>query len=297
MIVIRRLNVSIALIFIACSAPALAGEGLFSRVYTTDTTPEGHYELEQVVRERAGRAFGSYDATDLNTEVEYGVTDKFQVAGYLNMLRMNADGAPDDDDPNGVTGFSRHRFELQSISAEFIYRFFSPYETDGWGLAAYVEPAYMFHDQHNGLKYAGGTFEGETRLMVQKNFLDDRLILAYNLVLEFETIQFSGDTDRNNELDWNNEFGATYRFAPGWYSGFEFRNHNEYGNFDFHEHSVFWVGPVVHFGGEKFWATLGWLRQINGSPGIDEDGKNIGKELFLRSHELNEVTFKLGVPF
>ncbi|MEE3623544.1 DUF6662 family protein [Nitrospirillum sp. BR 11752] len=279
------------------SIPASAGEGLFSRVYTTDTTPAGHYEVEEIIRQREGRAYGSYNATDLDTEVEYGVTDKFQVAGYLNMTRMDAKNAPDDDDPNGVTGFTRNNFAVQSIAGEFIYRFFSPYETDGWGLAAYVEPAYMFHDQHNGLRYGGGTFEGETRLMLQKNFLDDRLILAYNLILEFETIKFAGDPDRNSELDWNNEFGVSYRFASNWFGGLEFRNHNEYGNFDTHEHSVFWVGPVLHYGGERFWATLGWLRQVAGNPGHDEDGNYIGGNLFLRSHELNEVTFKVGVPF
>lgn len=279
------------------STHAFAGEGLFQRTYTTDTTPEGHYEIEQMVREREGRAFGHYDATDFVSEVEYGVTDKFQIAGYLNTLRMNAKGAPDDDDPLGVTGFTRHSFSLQSVSAEFIYRLFSPYENqDGWGLALYFEPAYMVHDMHNGLNYAGGTMEFETRAIVQKNFFDDRLILAYNLTLEAETIRFAGNPDRNSELDWNNEFGITYRFMPNWFGGFEFRNHNEYGNFTVHEHSVFWMGPVLHYGGENVWATLGWLRQVGGTPGYDEDGNYIGGNLFLRSHELNEVTFKVGVP-
>jgi hypothetical protein len=279
------------------ASPVWAGEGLFSRVYTTDTTPEGHFEVEQIVREREGRAFGHYDATDFKTELEYGVTDNFQVAGYLNFNRMHATGAPDDDDDNGVTGFTRHHTAVQGVSAEFVYRLFSPYENkNGWGLALYLEPEYNFHDLHNGLKYTktGGV---EARVLLQKNFLDDRLIMAYNLVLEAETIRFAGRPDRNSELDWNNEFGATYRFASNWYGGLEFRNHNEYGNFKKHEHSVYWAGPVVHYGGQHVWATLGWLRQFAGKPGYDEDGNDIGDELFLRSHERNEVTFKLGVPF
>jgi hypothetical protein len=299
MTILKRVRAA-AMLFgsVACAAPAFAGEGLFSRVYTTDTTPAGHFELEQTVREREGRAFGHYDATDFRTEIEYGVTDKFQVAGYFNTNRMHATGAPDDDDVNGQTGFTRHNFGVQSVSAEFIYRFFSPYETkNGWGLAVYIEPEYDFRDLHNGLKYHGGTVEGEARILLQKNFLDDRLILAYNLALEFETIRFKGRPDRNGELDWNNEFGATYRFAPNLFAGMEFRNHNEYGNFNTFEHSVFWIGPVVHYGGEKAWATLGWLRQFHGNPGYDEDGNNIGKNLFLRSHEKNEITFKVGVPF
>lgn len=280
------------------ATPALAGEGLFSRLYTTDLTPGGHFELEQVVREREGRAFGHYDATDFRTELEYGITDDLQASLYINTNRQHATRTSDDDDFNGATGFTRHNFNLQSISTEFIYRALSPYKSkNGWGLAFYIEPEYDFHDLHNGLKYAPGTFELETRVILQKNFMDDRLILAYNLVLEAESIRFAHRPDTNSELDWNNEAGITYRFAPNLFAGAEFRNHNEYGNFKKHEHSVYWAGPVVHYGGQKFWATLGWLRQFAGNPGRDDDGNDIGGNLFLRSHELNEVTFKLGVPF
>ncbi|MBV8971264.1 MAG: hypothetical protein JO290_03120, partial [Sphingomonadaceae bacterium] len=264
----------------------------------TDLTPAGTFEFEQLVRDRDGRAFGHYDAQDFRTELEYGVTDNFQAALYVNTNRMNASGAPDDDDPNGATGFTRHNFTLQSVSTEFIYRAISPYKSkNGWGLAFYLEPAYDFHDLHNGLTYAGGTFELEGRVIVQKNFLQDRLVAVYNLTLEGESIRFSGRPDRNSELDWNNEIGVSYRVAPNWFVGGEFRNHNEYGNFDTHEHSVFWAGPVVHYGGRRAWVTLGWLRQFAGNPGYDDDGRNIGGNLFLRSHELNEITFKVGIPF
>ncbi len=296
---LTRLAMAGAAALLSLSAsPAIAGEGLFSRLYTTDTTPKGTFEIEQVVREREGRAFGHYDATDFRTELEYGVTDDLQVAGYLNLNRMHATGAPDDDDDLGKTGFTRHNFTVQSVSAEFIYRVISPYKNkNGWGLAFYLEPAYDFHDLHNGLKYAPRTMELEARAIVQKNFLDDRLIIAYNLVLEAETIRFAGNPDRNSELDWNNELGASYRFKPNWYAGLEFRNHNEYGNFKKHEHSIFWAGPVLHYGGEKFWATLGYLRQFAGSPGYDDDGDFIGGGLFTRSHEKNEITLKVAFPF
>ena len=280
------------------AGPALAGEGLFSRLYTTDLTPARTFEFEQLVRDRDGRAFGHYDAQDFKTELEYGVTDNFQASLYLNTNRMHATGAPDDDDVNGATGFTRHNFTLQSVATEFIYRVVSPYKSpSGWGLAFYVEPEYDFHDLHNGLTYAPGTVELETRAIVQKNFLDDRLVFAYNLVVEAERIHFSGRADTHSELDWNNELGVTYRVAPSLFVGGEFRNHNEYGDFIHHDHSVFWAGPVVHYGGRRVWATLGWLRQFAGNPGYDDAGASIGGTLFLRSHELNEITFKVGVPF
>ncbi|HUO57813.1 MAG TPA: hypothetical protein VMV05_06515, partial [bacterium] len=75
-------------------------------------------------------------------------------------------------------------------------------------------------------------------------------------------------------------------------------NHNEYGDFTKHEHSVFWIGPAVHYGGQDFWVTLGVLGQVYGDPnGVDENGTFIGTGLFLRSHEQWEVTAKVGVPF
>ena len=288
------------LVFLLCTScftlPAHAGETMFSRAYTTDTVPEGHFEIEQLARFRDQRSMGTYNALDLRSELEYGLSNKLQAALYVNSGYIHAKGAPDDDDPNGATGFDRTKWFLQGISAEFIYRVMSPY-TDPFGLAFYIEPEYQFTDLHNGLAY-NHTFGIEYRAIFQKNFLDDRLIFVYNLVLETEAISFKDDPTYNSELDWNNEIGVSYRFMPNWFAGLEGRNHNEYGNFNTHEHSVFWVGPVLHYGGPKMWATLGWLEQVYGSPsGIDENGTFIGHDLFLRSHERHEITFKVGIPF
>ena len=273
-----------------------AGEGLFSRVYTVETVPQGHGEIEQLVRNRDGRSIGEYSAFDFKTELEYGIRDNLQVAFYFNTGTQDARHAPDDDDPNGATGFTRHNAYVQSISTEFIYRVLSPVK-DGIGLAFYLEPEYDFYDLHNGLKYDGSA-ELEFRILLQKNFFDDQLILAYNLIAEAETIRFKDKPERNSELDFNNEIGLSYRFAANWYAGLEARNHNELGNFHHHEHSVYWAGPALHYGGQRFWVTFGVLRQVYGDPsGVDENGTPIGDHLFLRSHEKWEYTLKMGVPF
>ena len=277
-------------------ATIFAGESYFGRTYTTETVPAHHFELEQLVRNRTGRAFGSYSAFDLRTEFEYGVTDQFQAALYLNTGAINASGAPDDDDPNGATGFSRKKIFIQGISTEFIYRVLSPF-SDPIGLAFYIEPEIQFHDQHNGLEY-DKSFSAEYKIIIQKNFLDDQLVFAYNMTAEIEFIRFKGEDGRKGELDWNHELGGTYRFAPNWYGGLEFRNHNEIGDFITHEHSIFWGGPTFHYGGASVWATLSILRQLYGAPnGTDSNGTLIGNNLFLRSHEAWEITAKVGVPF
>lgn len=281
---------------IPVATPAWAGEGLFSRVYTSETVPAKHWELEQAVRNRSGRSFGHYSAFDFKTEFEYGITDNFQGALYINTGHISADGAPDDDDVNGATGFTRHNTFLQSISLEFVYRVWSPV-MDPIGIAFYFEPSYDFHDLHNGLKY-DKTLETEYRLLLQKNFFDDQLIVAYNAVAEIEFVRFDGQETWRGELDFNNEIGASYRFAANWYAGLELRNHNELGDFKHHEHSVFWAGPAIHYGAANFWATLGLLAQFSGNPnGTDDNGTFIGSHLFLRSHERYETTAKFSFPF
>ncbi len=281
------------------SSSALAGEGFFSRVYTTETVPEGHFELEQTLRSRSGRAYGEYNAVDSKSEFEYGVTDKFQAAFYLNTQYLHAKGAPDDSDPAGDTpaGFNSNGFNLQSISLELIYRVLSPI-SDPVGLAFYVENSYDFHDIHDALREYPG-WETEFRIMLQKNFDDDKIIIAYNLGLEIEFFRYADQLELwNGEFDLNNELGVTYRVANNLYFGWEFRNHNEVGNFYTHDHSLIWTGPAIHYGGQKAWGTLGVLKQIWGAPnGLDDNGSFQGDSLFLHSHENWEITAKIGFPF
>ena len=276
---------------------ANAGEGLFSRAYTVETEPEGHFELEQLVRAREGRAFGTYHAYDLRSEVEYGVTDKFQIALYVNSGYINAKDAPDDDSlPEGQNNFSRTRFELQGVTFEMIYRILNPI-TDGIGLALYLEPEVNFADLHNGLQYSL-SMGNEYKVILQKNFFGDQLITVLNTGVETEFIRFRNQDGWRGELDFNTEFGITYRVASAWYAGLEFRNHTELGDFVNHEHSIYWAGPVAHYANEKWWATLGLLAQVYGVPsGHDDQGNLVGNDnLFLRSHERYELTFKAALP-
>jgi len=166
------------------TASAFGGEGLFSRTYTTETVPATHWELEQMIRNRSERSFGEYSAFDFSTEFEYGITNNFQMAVYLNSGFVHAKGAPDDDDPNGATGFSRDRTFLQGISTEFIYRIFSPV-TDAVGLALYFEPEVYFNDPHNGLTQVGATCSTSFRVSRFRALLRD----ATELFLEHGGVQ------------------------------------------------------------------------------------------------------------
>ena len=66
------------------SASARADEPLFGYVYTTDLLPKGKWEFEQWITGRYKQSQGRYLGLPMRTELEYGVADNFQIAGYLN---------------------------------------------------------------------------------------------------------------------------------------------------------------------------------------------------------------------
>jgi hypothetical protein len=70
--------------FLLGTSAARAHESIFAWTYTTDLTPKGDGEFEQWVTARWEKEHGSYSVIDFREEFEYGVTDNFQVALYLN---------------------------------------------------------------------------------------------------------------------------------------------------------------------------------------------------------------------
>ena len=61
---------------------AHADENLFAYTYTADTIPKDAVEFNSAITNRWDKGRGKYYAADLDFELEYGVTDKFQIAGY-----------------------------------------------------------------------------------------------------------------------------------------------------------------------------------------------------------------------
>ncbi|MFZ1990177.1 MAG: DUF6662 family protein [Alphaproteobacteria bacterium] len=297
-----------ALLAVGAAAAAHADEALFGYVYTTDLLPKGKYEIEQWITDREGQAYGDFHHLHFNTELEYGLEDNFQVSAYLNWSYSDANAnsvrhltegieVPWDHDP--TKPYSQARWD--GVSFEAIYRVMSPY-TDPFGLAFYIEPE--FGPRESGI---------EMRAIAQKNFLDDRLIFAGNFWVELEHEQGSnlvppGSTDvpsPDKEDDTMAEFdlGASYRFVPNWSVGLEFRNHNEYGGWTLdhsnQEHTAFFLGPNIHYGGERWWFTLSALRQI-GSVAYSEDNKleQKGSLLFGDEHaEWDGLRLKIGYTF
>jgi hypothetical protein len=262
---------------------ARADETPFASIYTTETVPKGSSEVEQWATWANSKPDERFDDVAGRTEVEYGVTNRLRLSLYANYswtkIVPNGPGAP--DGPVDTTRFN-------GFSAEAVYQLLDPY-TDPFGFALYLEPA-----------MGAGERALEGKLLFQKNFLDDRLVFAANLNLEYVWVHDVAarlwDHGTNLEL----YLGASYRFAPGWFGGAELLNENAYaGHIGFDaahaQTNAFYLGPALHYATETWWATLAvyeqlpWAGNPAGVAGAISHGLVVGAERL-------RVRFRLGIP-
>ncbi len=277
----------------AISSPAQADENYFGYSYGAETLPKGRTEAYVWITDRRGKGEGHYDAQDYKLELEHGITDRLQMSGYINFQSHHIrDLEPEFEDVDRDFGF-------KGLQASFKYAVLSPYK-DGIGLAFYVEPGWSRIHNVEGERVT--EYELELKAILQKNFLDDRLIWATNLTLEPEWEHEKEEDELTGEIEkeWEKELaievttGLSYRVAPNWFLGVEGRYHSEYPDWTnglHREHAAFFAGPTIHYGGKKWWFTATFLPQVYGTPNED------GSSLHLEEHEKRELRLKIGYNF
>jgi hypothetical protein len=273
------------------ATPAHADEQYFGYVYSAEVLGKGETEAELWGTDRRGKAEGHYDAQDYRLELEHGFTNRLTVSGYANFVSHNIHGNPELEDTN-------RDFAFQGLSTEFKYNVLSPFK-DGLGLTLYAEPGWARIHSVEGEK--GTQYELELKAILQKNFLQDRLVWAANLTFEpeWEKEKEVDGTTGVTETEWEKELeievstGLSYRFAPGWFAGAEARYASVYPDWTSGLHretyAVF-AGPAIHYGGKKWWATLSYQPQLFGSP-------SLGGSRALDEYEKRELRLKLGYNF
>lgn len=275
---------------------ALAGESPFGWIYTADVHPQGTFEYEHWSYLQESQAGGDYSFLQNREEIEYGVTPRLQVSGYLNWSSVDAKR----NEPDGSTGgpgtdlganddpFGRYkRTGYDSVSAEVIYQVMNPL-TDPIGLAVYVEPEIGPRER-----------EIELRLIAQKNFIDDRLIVAANLWTAFEHENMKMEEERATMLEL--DLGVSYRFANNWSAGIEARNHREYDGYWYGNkaHSAWFLGPNLHYASRHWWLTAAWRHQLPVVQAFTDEQRAVvlGDRIYGDEHSRNEFIVKIGVPF
>lgn len=288
---------------------ANADENLFGYIKGAEVLPKGAYELDEQITYRGDKGVGTYHAWDNKTEVEYGVTDKFNAAAYVKAQAIDTKNIVVDA---YIPGDEKYGPRLSGIGAEFKYMFLSPAKDD-FGLAGYLDLGYNWLDPHSGLDKDSYTVEA--KIIAQKYFMEGQLIWAGNLGVE-STYAKRARLSANRQakldalvgagnFDWpdNNEMevelsagtGLSYRFAPNWFIGGEALYEAEYETEVGQERWSIFAGPTLHYGGEKYWVTLTAFHQLKGYG--NPNSSQIDDNLQLIERTKNEVRLKVGFDF
>lgn len=284
---------SAVIVLAGYALPAGADENLFGYVTGVDTLPKGASEVYLWATDRRDKGQGRYAAQDYRIEFERGLTDRLTGSLYLNWRHHDIKGAAAVDE-NGMPEYPDvDRFGFQGAQASIKYNLLDVY-TNPVGVALYFEPGYSEIFKITGQEQQELSLE--TKLIVQKNFLEDQLVWATNLTPEFEVRKFEGEETWETELALELTSAVSYRIAANWFGGLETRYHSEYPDWPdsaLREHYAIFAGPTVHYGAERWWWTLTYLPQLTGRP-VDEARD---EDLHLHEHEKREIRMKLGYNF
>lgn len=265
-----------------CLPAARADENLFGWIRGAETLPKGHFDALGSLTLRTGKDVGGYRGFDLDLEGEYGFTDRLQGSLSVTNRAIYSHG-------NGELKDTNH-FTFGGFEAAAKYRILSPFK-DPFGLAVRLEAAWLLHDEVAGL------LEHEIFLapevIVQKNFLDDTLITELNVGGEWAWGKDPAE-QYYKEFSLQGGVGISYRIAPKWFVGIEGRARSEWPLFNFNqfEHVTVYAGPTLHYGTERWWATLSWGYQVYGH-GVDEKPRT---QTFAEETR-HQIRLKVGFDF
>ncbi len=105
-------------------------------------------------------------------------------------------------------------------------------------------------------------------------------------------------TDLDGVLEWFT--GASYRLARSWSAGLEFLNHHEFADATVHQHSAYFVGPTIHYEGQRWFATLWFLRQLPVGQAFSLENKEFAAHdsyILGDEHEKYYVPLRVGFDF
>ena len=180
----KKSILSIFLLSILPALSAFAGVRHFTYLYEAPTSAPGSIEFENWLTWRRTNDPERADQLDFRHELEFGVTDKFQVSVYL------ADWFYKNDN-------ERSGFTYADSAIELIYNLTNPV-VDPAGLSIYGE-----------IRAGDRLVELESKLIAQKNF--GPLILAYNATLE---AVWEGSDLAERKGEFSQALGASYEISP-----------------------------------------------------------------------------------
>lgn len=219
---------------------AQAGARRFTYVYEATTAAPGTFELESWVTWKTERENDRrYRQFDFRHEVEFGLTDRLQMAIYL------ADWSYQKGD-----SFARDGSVYTGSAVELMYSLTNP-ATSAIGSAIYGE-----------LKIGDELASLESKIILQKDL--GLLVLAYNATLEAE---WAGKGLDEKKGEFQQTVGASYQIRPQFLVGGELLHEIAFPEWGAAEESIVYAGPNVSVRAGNWWATVTGLAQLTGVRG------------------------------
>jgi hypothetical protein len=231
------LGLTVAVFALCSSVSSFGYERRFTQSYETTTMPKGAWEFEPWF---TYKHYSDKELFEFRYEVEYGVSDRFQLAAYLS------DWSLTDLDQGGSEAV------WHTAGLEGIYSLTNP-NTDWLGSALYGE-----------VLIGPEKFVLEGKLLLQKNF--GPLAIVYNAVVEAE---WEGSDYDQQVGVWENTFGLSYQMSPRFAMGVEATHAVEFEDWAGAGDHVVFAGPNVSYRSKGFYATLAGLVQatdVDGEP-------------------------------
>ena len=213
-----------------------ASDRHFTYSYETTTMPKGTWEFEPWA---TLKHYGDHDVYQFRYELEYGVTDNFQLSAYLSDWTYTDGGG--------------QKAEWNTAGLEAVYSMTNP-NTDWIGSALYGE-----------VLVGPEKFALEGKLLLQKNF--GPLSVVYNAIVEAE---WEGENYDERVGVWENTIGVCYNLSPKLSIGVEAVHEIEFADWSDAGDHIFSVGPNVSYHANGFYAAVTGLFLANDVEGEPE---------------------------
>lgn len=226
---------SVMFVLLVSAGMVKADGRLFVFTYEALTMPPGGVEYEQWVTWKTNKDTDSeYDRLDFRHELEFGVTEDFQLAIYLSDWTYQ-DGKSVENDGS----------VWKDVAIEGIYNLTNPNE-DWIGSALYGE-----------VGIGDEKFKLEGKLILQKNI--GKFVFAWNGIIEAE---WEGEDYHEDKGKFGNTFGASYQVTPAFSLGAELVHEIEYADWADWEDSQVYLGPNVTYRRDNWWVGVAPLFQV-----------------------------------
>lgn len=225
----------VATIFLAIFCEMSEAGRRFTYVYEAKVAQKGEIEVENWVTWKSGP--GDRNGFDFRHELEYGVTDRFQLALYVADWQIADDVA-----------------RYQNTALEAIYQLTDP------------KKAFLGSALYGEVKLGDQQFKLETKGILQKNI--GALVLAYNATFEAEWEGANlGSLDENyGKLEQS--AGASWKFSDNIKVGGEFQQKFYLkDNWSVPTQSVVYAGPNIALEYGRYFATFTGMVQATGVSG------------------------------